>query len=143
MKEKLSYYQERNQKIFQERKSGKTYREIAKKYDISSSQVKKIIEKETIRQNSKNSRQKIINKHDFYSALIVSCESKDFYTKFPIGILFIQLSEAGVVEQLENDIYAIDKYSDEDLMKIKNIGKNRLKFIREANEIYKKWHENE
>lgn len=143
MKQNLSYYQERNQKIFQERKSGKTYREIGKKYGISASRVKQIVERKTVNQKTKNIRQKIIDKRDFYSALVMLSENKDFYTKFPIGVLFVQLRRAGIIEQLENDIYAIDEYSDKDLLKIKYIGKSYLKVIREANEIYKKWHENE
>lgn len=124
---------EREQKIIDYKKSGKSYREISKLIGISSSRVQQIFKKTTCKIKA---NEEFKTNKDFYSALELCSDSHVLATR-----TFNCLFRAGCIRHIDTDIHELDKYSDEDLMRIRNFGKQSLKLAREANELYKSWHD--
>lgn len=130
------YYAKRNREIFELHKAGWSYSKIAAKFNLSSSRVQQLYKREEILVKNERDHADALNgktKYDFLDALIETNAKPSTITR-----IFTILNRKGILQNLVNDVHAIDDISDEEFLDMWTIGTTSLRFIREANDIYKK-----
>lgn len=132
-----TYYKphsKRNLQIIEARLLGKTWKKLGEEFNLSPITCRKIVDRYIAEIKAIEAS---IGKHDFYAAL---CEVMKYIDNSSPNKIFNILWRAKIAQKLNDDIFALDKYTDEDLLRLRNIGEKSLKIIREANELYKSWH---
>ena len=124
-------YLQRKQEIIALRDHGKSYCDIAIKFNISRSRVKQIYNREKQNIDTINCDAD----YTFYDAILEVCETENQATR-----VFRCLDRAGILREIETNNGSLDSYSDETLLKIRSFGLKSLKFARKANILYKQKH---
>ena len=129
----------RLKQVSEMRTSGKTFREIGESLNVSTERARQLYSKYNVLIRYNNQLEKEFNSKTFYAALI-----KTTYELHKPECLcnraYYCLCQMGIMDEISDDIFALNKYSDDDLLQIRSLGVNCVELIRKANEFYIKEH---